>query len=129
MPSIPSVPLMSARPSFASSTSGVSPASASARRGVAHRPVGARDLALADEREPAVRERGEIAAGSERPMLGHDRCEARVQQPGDRLGDDRPRAGQPRRERARAQEHHRSHDLALHRRAHAGGVRAQERAL
>ncbi len=47
----------------------------------------------------------------------------------DRLGDDRPRAGPPHRERAGAEQHHRADDLALDRRTHPGRVRADKRLL
>ena len=70
MPSMPSVPLISARPSLASSVSGSMPAAASASAAGAS-PVDAH-LALADQRQRAVGERREVAARAERAVLGHD---------------------------------------------------------
>ena len=127
MPSIPSVPLMSARPSLASSASGSMPA-LRARRSVD-------DVAVGDRPRPrrAARARsGRAARGrrcAERAVLGHERRDAGVEQREDRLGDHRPGARAAHRERAGPQQHHRPHDLALDRRAHAGGVRAHQRAL
>ena len=58
---------MSASPSFGPSVSGSMPAAAApSRRALAEH------LALADQHERAVRERGEVAARAERAVLGHD---------------------------------------------------------
>ena len=129
MPRMPSVPLISARPSLAVSVSG------SMRRGGQR--LGGRDalaarrqhLALADQREAAVGQRGEVAAGPERAVLGHHRVEPRRQQRQHRVGHHRPRSGAAHGQGAGAQEDHRAHHLPLHRRPHAGGVRADQRAL
>ena len=129
MPSIPSVPLISASPSLAISVTGSMPASPSAWAAASRRAARVGDLALADQHERAVRERREVAARAERPVLGHDRGDPGVEQREHRLGQQRPRAGAAHRERARAQQHHRPDDLGLDRRAHPGGVRAHERAL
>ena len=118
MPSIPSVPLMSARPSFGPSVSGSMPGD-----------VALDHLALADQHERAVGERGEVAARAQRAELGHARGDPGVEQREDRLRDLGPRARAPHRQRARPQQHHRPHHLGLDRRPHAGGVRAHERAL
>ena len=74
MPSMPSVPLMSARPSFSASSTGASPAAASASAAGIARAVGVGDLALAHQRERAVRERREVARAAERAVLGHARA-------------------------------------------------------
>ena len=72
MPSMPSVPLMSARPSFSAQLD-------RARAGVAQRlgratrrAVGVADLALAHQRERAVGERREVARAAERAVLADD---------------------------------------------------------
>ena len=86
-------------------------------------------FALAEQDERGVGERGEIAAGAEGPVLGHDRRDAGVEHVDHRLGDDRPGAAEAERQRAGAQQHHRPHHLLLDRRAHPGGVGADERGL
>ena len=92
-------------------------------------PAAVQHLALADQREPAVGQRREVAARSERAVLGHHRVEPGREQGEHRLGHHRPRARAPHGERAGAQEHHRPHHLALDRRPHPGRVRADQRAL
>jgi hypothetical protein len=92
-------------------------------------PVGGLRLALADEDEGAVGERGEIAAGAERAVLGDDRGDPGVEQGDDLLGDQGPGARVAHRQRPRPQQHHRADDLALDRRSHAGRMRAQQREL
>ena len=90
---------------------------------------GVDDLALAHERERAVRERREVAGATERAVLAHDRGDAGVEHRDirvERLGTD---AGAPGRERRDAQEHERAHDLALDRFTAARGVRGDEAAL
>ncbi len=130
IPSMPSVPLISARPSLALSCSGSTPAiRQGARRRRERLAAGADHDPLADQRQRAVGERSEVAARPDRPMRGHRREQVGVQQRQDRLDDQRPRPGAPHRERSRAQQHHRANDLALDRWPHAGGVRAHERAL
>ena len=128
-PRMPSVPLISASPSFARSVSGSIPASPSASAAGRGSPVAVDDLPLADQRQRAVRERREVAARAERAVLGDDRRDAGVEQLEDRLGDLRPGARVPHGQRPRAQQHHRPHHLALDRRPHAGGVRADQRPL
>ena len=126
---MPSVPLMRARPSFSSSSTGAMPAaaSASARR----HPLAVRVAhdALAHQRERAVRERGEVAGAAERAVLVHDRGDAGVQHRdvgGEGLLADAGAAGRQRRD---AQQHQRAHHLALDLGAGAGRVRADQRAL
>ena len=72
-------------------------------------------------------QRGEVAAGTERAVLADDRRDPGVEQRDDRLDDLGPGPGEAHRQAAGAQEHHRPHDLALDLRAHAGGVRADQR--
>ena len=72
------VPLMSASPSFASSTTGVSPARASASRRRHHACVVADGrLAFADQHQRQVGERREIAARADRSAARHARVHAR----------------------------------------------------
>ena len=76
MPSIPSVPLISASPSFSCSVIG-STTSAASRRAperVSHRP-------LPHQRQRAVGERREVAGAAERAVLVDDRRDAVVEQP------------------------------------------------
>ncbi len=86
-------------------------------------------VALAEQRERTVGERGEIAARPERAVFGHDRRDAGVEDVDHRLGDERAGTAVAEGERAGPQEHHRSHDVVLDGVAHAGGVRADERGL
>ena len=69
------------------------PAAAKRVGGGHDRTVGVPDLALAHQRERAVAERGEVAAGAERAVLAHDRREA-VRAAG-RAGGRRSRGGRP----------------------------------
>ena len=87
------------------------------------------DLALADQRQAAVSERSQVAARAERAVLGDHGVEPCRKQRKHRLRHDRTRARAAHGQRARAQEHHRAHGLALDGRAHAGRVRADQRAL
>ena len=86
-------------------------------------------LAFADEGEGDVRQRGEVAARPERPVLRDDRGDPGVEQLDDALDHDRANAEYP-----RASERARSsiialHDLVLDRRSHPGGVGSDQRAL
>ena len=124
MPSIPSVPLMRARPSLARSVSGSMPAAAER-------------AAAPSTSEPSARRawpspsstRALDARGARSPLAPSDPCSrttgviAAVQQGQHRLDDDRADAAEPHRQAAGAQERHRPHDLALDLRAHPGGVR------
>ena len=128
MPSMPSVPLISARPSLASSVSGASPASA-ARRPPAER---RRRAAPRPRRSAPART---WASGARSPLAPSEPCSRTtgvmpaLSSASDRLDDHRARARAAHRQRAGPQQHHRPHDLGLDRRPHAGGVRADERAL
>ena len=61
IPSMPSVPLIRARPSFSRRMSGSMPAATSASRAGTILPVGIADVALADGRDGQVSKRCEIA--------------------------------------------------------------------
>ena len=75
------------------------------------------------------------ASGARSPLAPSDPCSGTtgvmpsVEQRADRVRDLGPSARAAHRERTRAQEHHRSHDLALHGRAHPGRVRDDQRPL
>ena len=71
----------------------------------------------------------QVAAASDRTVARHDRCDLRVQQRDQRVGHDRPHAGESHGQRAGAQEHRRAHDLVVDRRPHPGGVGADQREL
>ena len=113
MPSMPSVPLMSARPSFSASATGAIPASASASAAGRARPSASRTG------PSPMTASAQCASGARSPeqpsdpyswTIGRDpgRQQRRV-----RLGRLAAHAGPPGRERRQAQEHQRAHDLAL----------------
>ena len=81
-----------------------------------------KDLAFADQRERAVRERREVSARTDRAARRHHRCDARIQHRDDPINELGARAGVPCGERARAQQHHAPHDLFVDRIAGAGRV-------
>ena len=129
MPSIPSVPLISARPSLAISVTGSMPASASACAAGTGVPPGS-----ATSPSP-ISTSAQCASGARSPLAPSEPCSgttgvipalssASIVSATTRAG-----AGAAHRERARPQQHHRPHDLGLDRRAHAGRVRAHQRAL
>ena len=123
MPSIPSVPLISASPSFSCSVIG------SARRRLVQFAVRVAHRTLADQRERAMGERREVPGAPERAVLVHDRREVADEHPrvgGRRL---RPHAGPAGGERGEAQEHQRADDLPLDLGAAAGRVAADQAAL
>ncbi len=129
MPSMPSVPLISASPSLAASSTGVSPAAASASAAGTRVPEASRTDALAHQRERAVRERCQVTGAAERAVLVDDRRDARVEQPGDQLRHLRSYAGPAGRQCGEPQQHQPAHDLALHLGPRPGGVRAHQRTL
>ena len=129
MPSMPSVPLISARPSFSASTSGVDAGLEQGVLGADAAAVAVEHLALAHQRERDGGQRREVAGAAERAVLGHDRDDAGVEQVGQRLHDGRPDAGAAGGQRAQPQQHQRPHDLGLDRPTGAGGVRADQRPL
>ncbi len=128
MPSMPSVPLIRARPSFSASTTGVAgrgrraplPWDARGRR---------RHGAFADERERAVGQRCEVAGAAEAAVLVHHRHQPGVQQGcvgRDGGGTDAAVAAG---EGGEAQQHHRAHHLVLDAGTVARGVRADQALL
>ena len=127
IPSMPSVPLISASPSLARSASGSTPAARQAVAPSTTVPSRSARLALAEQHQRRRGQRGEVAAGPERPVLAHDRGDARVEQRQHRLDDHGTGAREAHGQAAGAQQHHRPHDLALDLGAHAGGVGADQR--
>src|SRR5581483_7349542 len=83
-------------------------------------------LSLADERQREMRERREVAGGSDRAAARHDGENAALEEREEELDRLDPRAGVALRERVRAQEQGRAHDLVGIRLADAAGVRAKE---
>ena len=86
-------------------------------------------LALADERQREVRERREVAGRADRAARRHVRQHAAVQALEQQLDGLDARAGVALRERVRAQQHRRAHDLVGIRLAHAAGMRPQQAQL
>ena len=122
------VPLTSERPSLLARRIGSSPTRA--ERVAAGEPLALDDrLALADERQREVGERGEVAARPDRPARGHDREDTAVQALDEQLHRRDARSREALRERVRAQEHRRAHDLVRVRLADAARVAAQEAEL
>ncbi len=76
-----------------------------------------------------MRQRREVAGAAERAELADHRGDARVEERGHGLGDQRADAGAAAGKGLHAQEDQRADDLALDRGAHPGGVRAHQRAL
>ena len=72
---------------------------------------------------------GKVAAGAQRAVLGHDRHDACVDKAHQRLCHLRSRSRGSEGERACTQEHHGPHHLGFDRRAHPGGVGADQRLL
>ena len=129
MPSMPSVPLIRARPSLAASLDGFEADRGERLGGGAEHAVRVPHLALPDQRERAVRERREVAGAAERAVLVHDRGDAVVQQPGEQPRRHRAYAGVAGRHRREPQQHEPPDHLALDLGPRAGGVRAHQRAL
>ena len=130
MPSMPSVPLISARPSLAASSTGARPAAASASAAGISVPVGVAHLALAHQRQRAVRQRRQVAGAAQRAVLAHDRRDP-VRRAARRAAARSPRrmpvcpvASVESRSSISA-----AHHLALDLGPGAGGVRADQRAL
>ena len=123
--SMPCVPLTSASPSLALSSSGSSPAER--RTSPAGRAVAVHEqLAAADEREREVRERRQVARRAERSLLGHDGDQVAVQHLDHPLDDLGAHARVPEREHVRAEQQHRARLLARERRSDGGRVRADD---
>ena len=127
MPSMPSVPLISARPSFSASTTGVMPGRGEGVGGGRSAPSASRTSPSPITASAQCGQRGEVARAAERAVLVHDRGDAGVEQGGvglRRLGADAGAAGGQRRQ---PQQHQRPHDLALDLGPGAGRVRADQR--
>ena len=127
---MPSVPLMSASPSFSRSSTGVMPAAAKACAVGMCSPVRVADVALPHEGQGAVGERRQVARAAQRAVLVHHRRDAGVEHArrtsaSVSVAD----AGAPGRQGGDAQQHERTDDLALHLGARAGRVGANQRAL
>ena len=121
------VPLMSARPSFASSATGASPARASAAPpSSAAASVADRRVPFADQHERQVRQRREVAARADRSAARHDRMDARVERVDQPIERRAPDARVALREHVRAQRHHRAHGARRQRLADARRVAAQQ---
>ena len=116
---------MRASPSFAASSIGARPAFASASPARHRLSAGVR-LALADEDEREMRERREIAARAQRPARGHHRQHAGPSMSTRSWTSSRRTPDVPLRERVRAEQHRRPHDLVRERLADAAGVAANE---
>jgi hypothetical protein len=126
---MPSVPLMSARPSFSASTTGARPAW---REGLGRHHPGAAAIAhvaLAHQGERDVGQRRQVARAAERAELVHDRRDGGVEQRGSTPGPSRAHARDAAAEVGQARDHHRAHHLGLDLVADAGGVAADQRAL
>ena len=76
-PSMPSVPLMRARPSFSARTIGFEAMRAQSCRGRHKLAVGGAYLSFAHDRECDVREGREVTGAAEAAVLVYDRCQAR----------------------------------------------------
>ena len=129
MPSIPSVPLMRASPSFSASSTGAIPAPAKRLRRRDQRAAGVADLALAHQGQRAVGQRRQVARAAQRPELVHHGRQSRAEQL--RVGRRglAPHPGVAGGHRRQAQQHQRPHHLALHLVSRSGGMAADERAL
>ena len=121
------VPLMSASPSFGPSVTGDSPARRERLPSAAHRRIVTHPgVALADEHERQVGERGEVAARADRSAARHARVDAaveEVEQPLERRAAD---AGEALGQHVGAERHRRTHGPNRQRIADAGGVAAQQ---
>ena len=101
------VPLMRARPSFGSRTTGARPA---AREGLGAGQAAALDdaLALADEGEREVGEGRQVAARPDRALRGHDGVDAAVEQRDQQLEGLEADAGEALGQDVGAQQHERA---------------------
>ena len=105
--SMPCVPFTSASPSLAWSSSGASPARASARS-AGSAPWLGQDPAAADQRQRETGERREVARRPERALLGHRGDHVAVQHLDHPLDQLDAHARVPEREHVRAQQQHRA---------------------
>ena len=125
---MPSVPLMSARPSFSTNSTGSMPAWAIAAPPSPHPCVG-KHLALADHHQRHVGQRRQVSAGAEGAILRDDRDQTGVDHPHQRLGHQRPRTRRAQGQSPRSQEHHGPDHLGLHGRSHPRRVGADHGTL
>ena len=123
IPSMPSVPLISARPSFSARVTGARPAWASASPAGRVLPSAIADPALALQDDSHVRQRREVAAAAQGTVLVDGRRDAGVEQSSQCRHDLGAHAGPARAQRVQAQGHHGAHDLGLDQRTAAGSVR------
>ena len=128
-PSMPSVPLMSARPSFSASSIGARPASASASSARRRAPPRVTDVTFAHQGERHVRERREVTRAAERSELVHDGGDAGVEQRRVRLRRRGANARDATTEIGEARDHHRAHHFGLDLGTNACCVGTDERAL
>ena len=88
--------------------------------------VATMEFALADEREREMRERREVAARADGPLLGNGRPEVGVEHRAEESRHVGARAREALRDDVRAEEHHRAHFALRERRTHAARVAADE---
>ena len=119
------VPLMSASPSFACSATGESPARASAAAPGIRSPACER-LALADQHEPEVGERREVAGRPDRAAARDHRHDVALEQREQQLDELHAHARVPAPQRGREQQQHAAHDLGVERLTRADGVGAEQ---
>ena len=130
MPSMPSVPLISARPSLAASVDRLQPGRRAARR-----PPASAAPSLPSTQPSPSSTSAQCASGARSPEAPSEPCSGThgvmswLSRSTSACGDQRPYAGVAQGQRADPQQHHRPHHLARHRRADAGGVRADQRVL
>ena len=129
MPSMPSVPLISASPSFSASVTGAMPAAAQRLGRRAQHAVGVADHALAHQRQRAVGERSQITGAAEAAVLVHHRGDPGVEQVDVGLQRSAADAGAAGGQRRDPQQHQGPDHLPLDLRPGAGGVRTDQAAL
>ena len=122
------VPLTSESPSLLCETDRLEPDRAQSRGAVEELAVHD-GLPFADERQREMRERREVAARPDRAARGNPRQHAAVQALEQQLDGHDARAGEPLRERVRAQQHRRAHDVVGVRLADTARMAAQEAQL
>ena len=129
MPSMPSVPLIKARPSFSARVTGEMPAASNASLVGIRVPARSRTSPLTHQRQCAMGKRSQIAGAAEAAVLVHDRRQAGVEH-GDiaaqgRVTDSGTAGGESR----NSQQHEGPHHLPLDLWSGSGGVRADQAAL
>ena len=129
MPSMPSVPLISASPSFSARTTGSMPAAAKASAVGSSTPLGVAHHTLAQQRQRAVGERSKITGTAETAVLVHHRRDPGVDHGDIGLQGLLPDPGATGGERRDAQQGQGAHHLPLDLGPRAGGVRTDQAAL